>query len=72
MSIFDPFDPERPLSESGCVCGHHRSKAEHDHAARMTLQCAPPDGRPTGADKRYEGVVAAAALRAAFRRPPRA
>ena len=33
MSTFDdPFDSDRELKRSGCVCGQHRSAAEHEHA----------------------------------------
>jgi nitrate/nitrite transport system substrate-binding protein len=61
MSTFDnPFDPELRL-QPRCVCGRHASQAEHDHAARRTLQCVP-----AGEEKRYEGVVASAVMRAVF------
>ena len=34
MSTFDdPFDPDRVLTRFGCVCGQHRSVAEHERAA---------------------------------------
>jgi nitrate/nitrite transport system substrate-binding protein len=63
MSTFDDaFDSEREL-KAGCVCGQHRSAAEHDHAARA-LRCEPVES----ADKRYEGVVASAVMRAVFPR----
>lgn len=68
MSIYDPFDPARLRDGPSCICGRHRSQAEHDHEARLALQCAVESER---ADKRYAGVVAAAAMRAAFRRPSR-
>jgi nitrate/nitrite transport system substrate-binding protein len=62
MSTFDdPFDPDRTLSRSGCACGRHRSAAEHAQAA-LTLRCE----ETTGEDKRYEGVVASAVMRAVF------
>src|SRR6267378_414460 len=62
MSTFDdPFDADRKLSRSGCVCGQHRSAAEHDHATLM-LRCEPD---PTE-QERYEGVVASAVMRAMF------
>jgi nitrate/nitrite transport system substrate-binding protein len=65
MSTFDDaFDSERGLSRSGCVCGRHRSVAEHEHAA-LTLRCeqvAPAQSE----HKRYEGVVASAVMRAVF------
>jgi nitrate/nitrite transport system substrate-binding protein len=51
-----PFGPLRV-----CVCGRHASAAEHDAATRL-LECVATDSD----DKRYENVVAAAALRAAF------
>jgi nitrate/nitrite transport system substrate-binding protein len=67
MSTFDdPFDPRRGLNPSGCACGRHRDKAEHDHAARLALQCTPVDTRQTSADQRYESVVASAVMRAMF------
>jgi nitrate/nitrite transport system substrate-binding protein len=63
MSTFDnPFDPELRL-RAGCVCGRHASQAEHDHAARLTLQCVP-----ASEEKGYEGVVASALMRAVFPR----
>ena len=61
MSTFDnPFDPNRRLA--GCPCGQHASASDHDAALR--LQCAVPDAE----DKRYEGVVASAVMRAVFPR----
>jgi nitrate/nitrite transport system substrate-binding protein len=61
MSTFDnPFDPERRLDRTGCSCGRHRSQAEHD--AQPQLQCAPIESE----DKRYQGVVASAVMRAVF------
>ncbi len=63
MSTFDnPFDPKSRLS--GCSCGRLRSQIEHDRAAEPTLQCSPVESE----DKRYEGVVASAVLRAMFPR----
>src|ERR1700748_3599163 len=63
MSTFDdPFDAEREL-KTGCVCGRHRSAAEHDHAGR-TLRCDEVPAQSE--DKRYEGVVASAVMRAVF------
>ncbi|HLL27011.1 MAG TPA: CmpA/NrtA family ABC transporter substrate-binding protein [Xanthobacteraceae bacterium] len=60
MSIFDnPFDPSRRL---GCSCGRHRSEAEHEYEARRMLQCVPVESE----EKRYEGVVASAVMRAIF------
>ena len=36
MSTFDdPFDADRALGRSGCVCGQHRSAAEHEHATSL-------------------------------------
>src|SRR5258708_22162897 len=65
MSTFDdPFDSERALQRSGCVCGQHRSAAEHEHAA-LTLRCEPVQPAQSE-DKRYEGVVASAVMRAVF------
>src|ERR1700709_1531176 len=62
MSTFDdPFDADRKLSRSGCVCGQHGSAAEHESAA-LTLRCQPAQSE----DKRYEGVVASAVMRAVF------
>ena len=68
MSIFDPFDPARMEDRPTCICGRHRSQAEHDYQSRLMLQVAPvePDRRD-----RFDGVVAAAALRARVRRAPR-
>jgi nitrate/nitrite transport system substrate-binding protein len=67
MPTFDhPFDPSHRLNSSGCACGRHRSQAEHDHEARRVLQCAPVEAPPASAEKRYEGVVASAVMRAVF------
>src|SRR6266852_3611955 len=66
MSTFDnPLDSNRRLN-SGCACGRHRSQAEHDHEARLMLQCTPVETRQTSADKLYESVVASAVMRAMF------
>ncbi len=60
MAIFDdPFDPRHALRASGCGCGQHRSQAEHDQAQ---LQQAAAESE----DKRLEGVVASAVMRAMF------
>ncbi len=67
MSIFDPFDPARMQDDPTCICGRHRSQAEHDYQTRLTLQCAPVE--PDRGRTRFDGVVAAAAMRSAFRRP---
>ncbi len=62
MSTFDdPFDSGRELKRNGCICGQHRSSAEHDHVERA-LRCE----QVTSEDKRYEGVVASAVMRAVF------
>ncbi|HTO66368.1 MAG TPA: CmpA/NrtA family ABC transporter substrate-binding protein [Bradyrhizobium sp.] len=64
MSTFDdPFDPDRVLSRSGCVCGRHRSASDHERAA-AGLRCE----ETTSEEKRYEGVVASAVMRAVFPR----
>src|ERR1043165_8999412 len=63
MSIFDqPFDPDRPLSR-GCICGRHRTAAEHDYAARRTVMC---ESATRGEEKTYEGLVASAVMRKVF------
>ena len=62
MSIFDPFDPARMEAGPTCICGRHRSQAEHDYQSRLTLQY-----EPDRSDNRFDGVVAASALRATFR-----
>ncbi len=65
MSMFDnPFDPKRRLSPSGCACGRHINDAEHARDAQAQLQCAPVEAQTE--DKRYEGVVASAVMRAVF------
>ena len=62
MSIFDdPFDADSRVN-AGCICGQHRSPAEHEHALRA-LRCEPV---VESAEKRYENVVASAVLRAVF------
>src|SRR5437868_1763211 len=61
MSTFDDaFDADRSL-KSGCICGQHRSEAEHEHATQA-LRCE----EATSDDERYEGVVASAVMRAIF------
>src|SRR5260221_13912593 len=63
MSTFDnPFDPKHGLNRSGCACGHHVSQIEHERDAAPGLQCTPVESE----DKRYEGVVASAVMRAVF------
>src|SRR5712691_8261151 len=62
MSTFDnPFDPKRPL-QGGFSCGRHASQAEHEDDAQPRLRCVAVEGE----DKRYEGVVASAVMRAIF------
>src|SRR2546421_9805478 len=66
MSTFDdPSDSSRELSRFGCVCGQHRSSAEHDHAERA-LRCDQVQNQAESMEKRYEGVVASALMRAMF------
>src|SRR6476660_4434060 len=53
MSTFDnPFDADRELKRSGCVCGRHGSAAEHDRVER-SLRCEPVAPAESEA-KRYE------------------
>jgi nitrate/nitrite transport system substrate-binding protein len=62
MSTFDnPFDPSRSL-KTGCSCGLHATEAEHTRATQ--LQCATVE--TASEEKRYEGVVASAVMRAMF------
>ncbi len=62
MSTFDdPFDADRGLSRTGCMCGQHRTAEEHDRAAPQ-LRCEPAPSE----EARYEGVVASAVIRAMF------
>src|SRR5882672_3948790 len=62
MSIYDrPFDPNQPLK--GCVCGRHRSPAEHDYEQSRLMQCEPV---APSQEKTYEGVVAKAVMRQIF------
>ena len=66
MAIFDdPFDSARVL-RGGCICGRHRSVAEHDQATHKP-RCEVAESE----DKRYEGIVASAVMRAVFRKMPR-
>src|SRR5262245_11385670 len=61
MSTFDnPLDPQRRLYRSGCSCGRHASQAAHDRD--QAPHCVAVEGE----DKRYEGVVASAVMRAIF------
>src|SRR6266508_4831996 len=63
MSTFDnPFDPQRRLHRSGCSCGRHVDQTAHDRDAAATLQCVKVETE----EKRYEGVVASAVMRAVF------
>ncbi len=62
MPTFDnPFDPDRQLT-SGCSCGRHATERDHQLDAQHQLQCAPVESE----DKRFEGVVASAVVRAMF------
>ena len=62
MPTFDnPFDPDRSLA-SGCSCGRHATARDHELDVRGQLQCAPVESE----DKRFEGVVASAVMRAVF------
>ena len=70
MAMFDPFESDHSREQLTCICGRHRSQAEHDHAARFMLACAPVDDRAAGKDERFAGVVAQRAMRA-FGGPPR-
>jgi len=61
MSTFDdPFDGDRSLKPA-CICGQHRSAADHEQAT-PALRCEQVESE----DKRYEGVVASAVMRAMF------
>ncbi|RJF74764.1 CmpA/NrtA family ABC transporter substrate-binding protein [Rhodopseudomonas palustris] len=63
MSTFDnPFDPNRRLSAGGCSCGKHATEA--DHAADAAALAQQP--MLESEDKRFEGVVASAVMRAMF------
>ena len=67
MSTFDnPFDPQHRLNRSGCACGQHRSQTEHDYDAQRQLQCTPVESPAESEEKRYQGVVASAVMRAVF------
>ena len=37
MSIYKPFDPDRPLFSSRCSCGMHASESEHQAAVAQKL-----------------------------------
>src|ERR1700746_1131438 len=65
MSTFDdPFDVKGEFG-AGCICGRHRSAAQHDRAERA-LRCEPGTTGVQGDEKRYESVVASALMRAVF------
>src|SRR4051812_31014720 len=65
MSTFDnPFDSSTGLDSAGCSCGRHASQFVHDRDTGPALQCTPVESE----DKRYEGVVASAVVRAMFPR----
>jgi nitrate/nitrite transport system substrate-binding protein len=69
MSMFDnPFDPKRGLSGFGCACGRHASPIEHERDTASAMQCVP--GESPSEEKRYEGVVASAVMRAVFPHDP--
>lgn len=58
MGSFDsPFDANRRLT-SGCACARHAGRSEHDALACTAV--------PQSDEKRYEGVVASALMRAVF------
>src|ERR1700751_4636347 len=60
-----PRDSERRslcLQGGPCPCGGHIGQREHDEDAGLLLRCEPAATE----EKRYEGVVASAVLRAAF------
>jgi len=62
MSTFeDAFDADRAL-RAGCVCGHHRSQAEHDNEARAKFVAEVVASE----EKRHQGVVNGAVMRALF------
>ena len=62
MSTFDnPFDPHRRLHAGGCSCGQHVSESEHHAAQQLPVQATVENEQ-----KRYEGVVASAVMRAMF------
>src|SRR5262249_51713508 len=63
-TLEDPLDAERQLNRTGCVCGGHRSQAEHEQAAQ--LQRAPVERSVESEEERYQGVVASAVMRAVF------
>jgi nitrate/nitrite transport system substrate-binding protein len=63
VSTFDdPLNPGRCLNRSECACGRHVDRFEHDRDQQLQLQCAVAGSD----DKRYEGIVASAVMRAVF------
>jgi nitrate/nitrite transport system substrate-binding protein len=63
MSMFDnPFDAAKRLDRTGCLCGQHVSQIEHDREAALQCTAVQPDSE----ERRYEGVVASAVMRAMF------
>jgi nitrate/nitrite transport system substrate-binding protein len=63
MSTFDnPLDPAHGL-RAGCACGRHPTQEEHDRAMCVAVEVAAADS-----EKRFEGVVASAVMRAMFPR----
>jgi hypothetical protein len=68
MPMFDPFESDRSREQLRCICGRHRSQAEHDYAARFMLECVPADDTTARNDERFAGVVAQRAMRSAFGR----
>jgi nitrate/nitrite transport system substrate-binding protein len=61
MSTFDnPFDLQRRLAH--CICGRHASQIDHDRDQATQIQCVAIENE----EKRYEGVVASAVMRAVF------
>ena len=67
MSIFDPYDPVRMQEVATCICGRHRSQAEHDYQTRLMPDCAPVETNRK--HERFEGLIASRAMRSAFGRP---
>jgi hypothetical protein len=57
MPMFDPFESDRSREQLRCICGRHRSQAEHEYAARFMLECAPVANREVRNDERFAGVV---------------
>jgi nitrate/nitrite transport system substrate-binding protein len=67
MTMFDnPFDPSRPLKRTGCSCGRHIDQTEHDRAATLQVTAVEAPAPLTEQEKRYEGIVASAVMRAIF------